>query len=140
MKKIYLLVAVFSMGFIISCGGEEKNEKKDKAEGNNDEAEEEVIEEEAAPVDYSYVLPSIDTSALTSEAEILAAMEKVVIARKMDDSLSDAVPEYDGYYTELTNLYSVVSSKASSYAMTLKGKESMEFSEKLFAVTNKMYK
>lgn len=138
MKKIYLLVAFVSAGLIISCGGETNKTEKDKSENNTDE-EEEVVEEEVAPVDYSYVLPSIDTSALNSETEILAAMEKVVLARKLDDSLSDAVPEYDGYYTELTNLYSVVSSKASSFAMTLKGKDAMAFSEKLFAVTNKMY-
>ncbi len=139
MKKTYLLTAILGVGLMISCGNEEKKEdKKDDAEANNEE--EEIVEEEAAPIDYSYVLPAVDTAALNTETEILTAMEKVVLARKLDDSLSEAVADYDGYYTELTNLYSVVSSKASSYAMTLKGKDAMAFNEKLFAVTDKMYK
>lgn len=139
MKKIYLLVTVISMGLIISCGGEEKKEKKDKAEGEVEE-EEEVIEEEAAPVDYSYVLPSIDTSALNSEAEILAAMEKVVIARKMDDSLSNSITDYEGYYSELTNLYATVLAKGTAYMSTLKSKDAILFNEKMTSITDKMYK
>ena len=117
---------------LVACGGEEKkDDKKDKGD-SEEEAEE-------PKVDYSYVLPQIDTTALTSEAEILAAMEKVVVARKLDDSLANNVSEYSGYYTELTNLYATVLNKSTAYMGTLKGKAALEFNDKITAITDKMY-
>lgn len=139
MKKIYLLLAITGMGFMISCGGEEKkSDKKDKGESKEEEPEE--IAEEEPEIDYSYVIPAIDTSSLNSEEEILSAMDKVITARKMDDSLSENVTGYDGYYVELTNLYSSVLNKSTQYMGTLKGKDAIMFNEKLNAITEKMYK
>lgn len=121
-----------------ACGGSDEKKKEDKKEGEKEEETEEPVKEEPE-VDYSYVLPQIDTNALATEAEILAAMEKVVIARKTDDSLAENVSDYSGYYTELTNLYSTVMNKATKYSSTLKPKESITFYEKFDAVTAKMY-
>lgn len=121
-----------------ACGGSEEKKKEDKKEGEKEEETEEPVKEEPE-VDYSYVIPQIDTNALTSEAEILTAMEKVIIARKTDDSLAENVSGYSGYYTELTNLYSTVMNKATQYSSTLKPKESLAFYEKFDAVTAKMY-
>jgi hypothetical protein len=137
MKKIYfglLTIAAFSM---VACGGAKKeDDKKDKKDGEDTE---EPAEEEEAKVDYSYVIPKIDTAALTTETEILTAMQQVIAARKTDDSLTNVLPEYTGYYTELTNLYAAVLSKSNAYMNSLKGKEALEFNDKLTAVTDKMY-
>lgn len=137
MKKIYLLLMSAAMISLVACGGEEKKEEK-KDKGENEEEKEEPKEEEPK-VDYSYVLPQIDTTALTTEPEILAAMEKVVVARKLDDSLASNVNGYSGYYTELTNLYATVLNKSTAYMGTLKGKAALEFNDKITAITEKMY-
>lgn len=139
MNKIYVLVLSVSVFAMVACGGGEEKKKEDKKESEKEEQEEEEPAGEEKEVDYSYVIPQIDTNALTSEAEILAAMEKVIIARKTDDSLAENVSGYSGYYTELTNLYSTVMNKATQYSSTLKPKESLAFYEKFDAVTAKMY-
>lgn len=119
---------------LVACGGEEKKEdKKDKGES---EEETEEPKKEEAKVDYSYVLPQIDTAALTDEASLLDAMTKVVKARKLDDSLSGAVSDYDGYYTELTTLYATVLNKGTTFASTLKPKDAVAFHEKFNAAQN----
>jgi hypothetical protein len=137
MKKIYFMLMSAAIISLVACGGEEKkDEKKDKGE-SEEEAEE--PKEEEAKVDYSYVLPQIDTTALTTEVEILSAMEKVVVARKLDDSLASNVNGYSGYYTELTNLYATVLNKSTAYMGTLKSKDALVFNDKMTAITNKMY-
>lgn len=138
MNKITLILFAGYVFTIIACGSEEKN-KKNKKDKSESDSEEEVERETEEEVDYSYVLPQIDTSALNSESEILAAMEKVVVARKTDDSLAENVSGYAGYYTELTTLYATVLNKGTEYMGTLKGKAALEFNEKLTAITNKMY-
>ncbi len=137
MKKIYLMFISATLVTLVACGGKDgkKDDKKDKTEG---EESEEPAEKEAE-VDYSYVIPKIDTAALTTEAEILTAMAQVIQARQTDDSLTNVLPEYTGYYTELTNLYSAVLSKSTAYGSSLKGKAAVDFNEKLNAVTSKMY-
>lgn len=136
MQKIYLSLLAIGMVSLIACGGAKKeDDKKDK----EDTEEGDEATEEEAKVDYSYVIPKIDTAALTSEAELLTAMEQVVKARKMDDSLTNVLPEYTGYYTELTNLYATVLNKSTAYMGTLKGQAALDYNDKMTAVTDKMY-
>lgn len=137
MKKIYLMLMSATLISLVACGG--KDEKKDDKKGEDSTEESEEPKEEEAKVDYSYVVPKIDTAALATETDILTAMAQVIQARQTDDSLTNVLPEYTGYYTELTNLYSAVLSKSTSYAGTLKPKEAVAFNEKLNAVTAKMY-
>ena len=119
---------------LVACGG--KEEKKENKKENTEEEKEEPKEEEAK-VDYSYVLPQIDTAALTDEASLMDAMTKVVKARKMDDSLlMGGVPDYDGYNAELTKLYATVLSKGNAFANTLKPKDAIAFNEKFSAAQN----
>lgn len=134
MKKIYLMLMSAALISLVACGGEEKkDDKKDKAES---EEEKEEPREEEPKVDYSYVLPQIDTAALTDEASLLDAMAKVTKARKLDDSLSGTVSDYDGYYTELTTLYATVLNKGTAFAGTLKPKDAVAFHEKFSAAQN----
>ncbi len=133
MKKIYLMLISASLISLVACGG--KEEKKENKKENTEEEKEEPKEEDAK-VDYSYVIPQIDTAALTDEASLMDAMSKVVKARKMDDSLHGAVSDYDGYYAELTKLYATVLSKGPAFANTLKPKDAMAFNEKFSAVQN----
>jgi hypothetical protein len=134
MQKIYLMLMSAALISLVACGGEEKKEdKKDKAES---EEETEEPREEEVKVDYSYVLPQIDTAALTNEAALLDAMAKVTKARKMDDSLTGAASDYVGYYTELTNLYAAVLNKGTAFAGTLKPKDAVAFHEKFSAAQN----
>lgn len=133
MKKIYLMLMSAALISLVACGGEKKEDKKDKAE-SEEEAEE--PKEEEPKVDYSYVLPQIDTAALTDEASLLDAMAKVTKARKLDDSLSGAVSDYDGYYTELTTLYATILNKGTAFAGTLKPKDAVAFHEKFSAAQN----
>jgi hypothetical protein len=132
MQKIYLMLTSATLIFVVACGGKEekKEEKKEKSE------ETEEPKEEEAKVDYSYVIPQIDTASLTDEASLMDAMTKVVKARKMDDSLHSAVSGYDGYYIELTNLYAAVLSKGTAFANTLKPKDAIAFHEKFSAAQN----
>ena len=133
MKKIYLMLISASLISLVACGG--KEEKKENKKENTEEEKEEPKEEDAK-VDYSYVIPQIDTAALTDEASLMDAMSKVVKARKMDDSLHGAVSDYDGYYAELTKLYATVLSKGTAFANTLKPKDAMAFHEKFSAAQN----
>ena len=130
MKKIYLMLMSATLISLVACGG--KEEKKENKKENSEEAEE--PKEEEAKVDYSYVIPQIDTAALTDEASLMDAMTKVVKARKMDDSLHNAVSGYDGYYAELTKLYATVLSKGTAFSKTLKPKDALAFHEKFSAI------
>jgi len=133
MKKIHALLLSASMVTLFACGGTEEKKTDGKEEKNEEEPEATVEEKKEPEVDYSYIIPKIDTAALTSETEIIDAMQKVVKARKMDDSLSGAVSSYAGYYAELTTLYTAVQTKGNSYMNTLKPKEAVAFSEKFSA-------
>jgi hypothetical protein len=132
MRKIYLMLMSATLISLVACGG--KEEKKEDKKENSEETEE--PKEEEAKVDYSYVLPQIDTAALTDETSLLDAMTKVIKARKMDDSLATAVSGYEGYYTELTKLYATVLNKGTAFANTLKPKDALAFHEKFSAAQN----
>jgi hypothetical protein len=126
MKKwiTLLTMAALASFTLISCGGSDKEESAD--------ATEEKTSSDVA-------VPNIDLASLTNEASILDAMQQVVDARTADEKMQDEDPEYEGHYVELTKLYADVLNAATEYSKTLAPEKTVEFNDKLNAITAPMY-
>ena len=123
MKKILFFVLVISMTSFLSCGGGEvKNEDKQE-EG-----------QEANESKKSEAVPQIDVASLNDEASILDAMNKVVEARRMDDSLRNADKNYKGHFVKLLKLNTAVVKRATEFSKTLKGDARVEFIKKYTSI------
>ena len=118
---------------IVSCGGKDK--KKD--DGNS---KTETNGGQSKGADDGMV-PKIDTANLKDEASVLDAMQKVVDARIADEKKQKDDPKYSGHYLELTRLYAAVLNASTAYSKTISDPtKALEFSEKVSAIQDKMYK
>jgi hypothetical protein len=123
MKKILFFVLLASMTSFLSCGGGEvKNEdKQEKGQEANEAKKSEAV-------------PQIDVASLNDEASILDAMNKVVEARRMDDSLRNADKNYKGHFVKLLKLNTAVVKRATEFSKTLKGDARVEFIKKYTSI------
>ncbi len=127
-----ILLAAFSL-FIVSCGGKDK--KKDDGKTNTETTVGPSKESDDG------MLPKIDTALLKDEASVLDAMQKVVDARIADEKKQKDDPNYSGHYLELTKLYTAVLNASTAYTQTITDPaKAVEFSNKLSAIQDKMYK
>ena len=126
-----VVLAAFSL-FVVSCGGKDK--KKDDIKTKT---------ESIGPSKGSDdgMVPMIDTAAMKDEASVLDAMQKVVDARIADEKKQKDDPNYSGHYLELTKLYTAVLSASTAFTNTISDPaKAVEFSNKLSAIQDKMYK
>lgn len=124
-----VLLASFSL-FILSCGGKDK--KKEDVKTNNETV--------GPSTGDDSMVPKIDTASLKDEASILDAMQKVVDARIADEKKQKDDPKYSGHYLELTKLYTTVLNASTAYSKTISDPaKAVEFSNKVSAITDKMY-
>jgi hypothetical protein len=134
MKKILFFVLVISMTSFLSCGGGEvKNEDKQE-EGKEVKKDENADAKKEDESKKSEAVPQIDVASLNDEASILDAMNKVVEARRMDDSLRNADKNYKGHFVKLLKLNTAVVKRATEFSKTLKGDARVEFIKKYTSI------
>jgi hypothetical protein len=135
MRSKFLFAAALPAAFsliILSCGGNDK--KKDEPSTKT---------ENVGPSKGSDdgMVPKIDTTLLKDEASVLDAMQKVVDARIADEKKQKDDPKYSGHYLELTKLYTAVLKASTAYSQTISDPaKALEFSNKVSAIQDKMYK
>lgn len=134
-KNLYLIIFLTTLLFV-RCGGGGTEQVAENTTANEEKKSE--ASTETVP---SVEVPNIDLETLKDEKSILDAMEKVVNGRMEDDKLSKENPNYKGKYVEFTKLYSAVLKKSTEFQKTLPdAKARVAFSEKIQAITDKMYK
>ena len=131
-QKLFFAVILITTSFIfLSCGGKDK-----KADAKTST---ETTTKSSTSTDDGMV-PKINIANLKDETSILDAMQKVVDGRIADEKKQKEDPNYKGYYLEFTNLYTAVLKASTDYSATIKDPaKAVEFSNKVSAITDKMY-